>query len=366
LLSVPSGAQPLQNIVLVHPLGQFTSKVSSPWLWKYSPVEQRLFVPYNRQWSFYHVVSGNRQSVNRMYHRGGTSHALPPDSRAATVSTYGSLVMLISFGMSALAPQVDPVLSFLQILDSLPAPSIWAIQEYALPSDSGPIIHSLSLGTSRTISDRSYKDKFGTSAFTILDNQDNSILSLDVVPGHPDNQGAYHSELPGLFGIVLVVNRLCSWAGIESGGIEVGCDGLSALEKAFDTWSLEPTDPHFDMLTSLRTQNSCKPGYMDDPAYPRDICESILAAVRSEYSVGRSSLPRRDWRLFQRPLLSILSSSLHYLDAWLLRVKTARSQQARQAADLANPSVNTAEEHFPNLAGSRRIFQQFLNSVSPP
>jgi hypothetical protein len=224
--------------VLVHPLGQCTANVSSTWLWKYSPAEQRLCVPYNRLWSFYHVVSGRRQSVNRLYHLRGSSNALPPDSRAATVSIHGPLARLISFGLSALPPQDDQALSFSQILDSLPAPSIWAVQEYALPSDLGPIVRSLLLGTSRAIRDGPYKDKFGTFAFTILDNQDNSILNLNVVPGHPDDQGAYRSELAGLFGIVQVINRLCSWAGIESGGIEVGCNRLSALEKALNTWSV--------------------------------------------------------------------------------------------------------------------------------
>jgi hypothetical protein len=194
-----------------------------------------------------------------MYHFGGPSQNLPPDSRAATVTTHGPLVRLISFGKSALAPQVDPALSFSQTLDSLPASSIWAVQEYALPADLAPIVRSLLLGSARAISDGSFKDKFGTSAFTIIDNQDTSILGLNVVPGHPDDQSAYRSELAGLFGIVLVVNRLCSWAKIESGGIEVGCDGLSALEKAFDTWPLEPTDPHFDMLSSLHTQIAASP-----------------------------------------------------------------------------------------------------------
>jgi hypothetical protein len=168
--------------VLVHPLGQYTSNISSTWLWKYLPTEQRLFVPYNRRWTFYHIVSGRRQSANWLYHHGGTSNALPPDSRAATVSIHGPLVRLISFGVSALASQVNLTLSFLQILDSLPAPLIWAVQEYALPSDLGPIVCSLSLGTSQAIIDGSYKDKFGASAFTILDNQDNSILGLNVVP----------------------------------------------------------------------------------------------------------------------------------------------------------------------------------------
>ena len=94
--------------------------------------------------------------------------------------------------------------------------------------------------------------------------------------------------------------------------------------------------------------------------------DSILLAVRSEYSFGQSSLPRWDWRLFKHPLLSLFASSLHYRDAWLLCVKTARSRQLRRAADLAKPSVNMAEEHLPNLAGSRRIVQQYLGSVSPP
>jgi hypothetical protein len=46
--------------------------------------------------------------------------------------------------------------------------------------------------------------------------------------------------------------------------------------------------------------------------------DSIILSVRSEYAFGRSGRPRRDWRLFKRPLVSLLTSSLHYLDAWLL------------------------------------------------
>ena len=41
-----------------------------------------------------------------------------------------------------------------------------------------------------------------------------SILALNLVPGHPDDQGAYRSELAGLFEIVLIVNLICSWADI--------------------------------------------------------------------------------------------------------------------------------------------------------
>jgi hypothetical protein len=54
-------------------------------------------------------------------------------------------------------------------------------------------------------------------------------------------------------------------------------------------------------------------------------CDLIKSTVRLEYAFGRSGLPRRDWHLFKHPLRSLLESSLHYLDAWLLRIKTACS-----------------------------------------
>ena len=92
----------------------------------------------------------------------------------------------------------------------------------------------------------------GTSAFTIVDAKVCSIHGLNIVPGHPDDPGAYRSALAGLFAIVLIVTLICSWANITSRGIEVGCKGLPALNKVFDTWPLEPFDPHFDLLSALR------------------------------------------------------------------------------------------------------------------
>jgi hypothetical protein len=180
-----------------------------------------------------------------------------------------------------------------------------------------------------------------------------------------------HTNLPGLFQAIAVQDQIgwlaffegciaTEWAGVQEahylwlGRRNTGKRWATSLvvklwEVTWDLWN-HRNQAKFDLETA------------------QDIArrESILAAVRSEYSVGRSSLPRRDWRHFQCPLLSILSSSLHYLDAWLLRVKTAHSRQVRRAADLADPSLTTAGEHLPNLDSSRRIFQQFLDSVSPP
>jgi hypothetical protein len=138
------------------------------------------------------------------------------------------------------------------MLDSLPLASKWAMQKYALPTDLAPLLDSTRDGSARAVSGGSFKDKFGTAAFMIIDGRDTSVIGPNLGPGHPSNQGAYRSELAGLFGIILVVNALCIWANISGGAIEIGCDGFSTLNKAFDTWPLEPAGPHFDMLSALR------------------------------------------------------------------------------------------------------------------
>ena len=202
----------------------------------------------------------NRQSLNRLYHRGGSISSLPADDRAATVSLQGQHARLLSVGLApALREEDEHRLTFSQTLAALPASSSWAFHEIALPPDLSPIIASLRDGSARAVSDGSFKDKFGTSAFTIVDAHVCSIIGLNLVPGHPDDQSAYRSELAGLFAIVLIVNLICSWADIQAGGIEVGCDGLSALNKAFDTCPLETPGPQFDLLSALCTMISASP-----------------------------------------------------------------------------------------------------------
>ena len=186
---------------------------SVTWLWKHSSSEQRLFIPTEvLSWDFYHVSAGHRQSLNRLYHHSGSLSSLPVDARAATISLQqGQHAQLLSIGLDpALHPDAEHRSTFSQTLDALPASSSWAIQEIALPPDLRPIIVSLRDGSARAVSNGSFKDKFGISAVTIVDTHVCSILGLNLVPGHPDDQGAYCSKLAGLFAIVLIVNLICS------------------------------------------------------------------------------------------------------------------------------------------------------------
>jgi hypothetical protein len=105
-----------------------------------------------------------------------------------SVSIQGPLVRLLSYGAAVHSPNTAHSLSFSQTLDTLPESSKWAIKEYALPNDLSCIIESLSAGSARAISDGSFKDKFGSSAFTVVDSTDSSnIIGLNLVPGHPED-----------------------------------------------------------------------------------------------------------------------------------------------------------------------------------
>ena len=162
------------------------------------------------QWDFYRVSTGRRQSLNCLYHRGDTVSSLPVDARVSSRPAHSPSIHL-SVGLDpALLSDAEQWSTFSQTLDALPASSSWAIQEITLPPDLRPILASLQDGSAHAVSNGSFNDKFGTSAFTIVDAQVCSILGLNLIPCHPDDQGAYCRELAGLFDIVLIVNLICS------------------------------------------------------------------------------------------------------------------------------------------------------------
>jgi hypothetical protein len=84
-----------------------------------------------------------------------------------------------------------------------------------------------------------------------LDSQHN-IIAANVVPGLPDVQSSFRSELAGIFGQVILINAICTVHNIMSGAIESGCDGKVALEKVsqFDE-QVDTNGQHFDLLSAI-------------------------------------------------------------------------------------------------------------------
>ncbi len=105
------------------------------------------------------------------------------------------------------------------------------------------------------ISDGSFQDTYGTAAWVVEGTDSNGrALGAVVVPGSAKDQSAYRSELAGLYSILVFVKQLCEFYQISSGSIELGCDGQSALDKAFNyVYLIRVEDANHDLLQAIRT-----------------------------------------------------------------------------------------------------------------
>jgi hypothetical protein len=133
-----------------------------------------------------------------------------------------------------------------------------------------------------------------------------------------------HTDMPGLLLAILAAQDRIGWlaffegcSAVEWSGVQeahflwLGCRNTgkrwatSLIEKLWEiAWDL------WDHRNQIKSNLETAQDLMRH--------DSILLTVRSEYATSRIGLPRRDWLLFKCPLLTLLETSPHYLDAWLL------------------------------------------------
>jgi hypothetical protein len=132
----------------------------------------------------------------------------------------------------------------------------WCIQSSEMVDDGKPLADAFTTGLSATIlavSDGSFKNTFGTAAWTIGTEEHSHLLYSSVVcPGGPGDQSAYRSELTGLYVSMTIINHLCNFYKIEEGQVELGCDGLSALHTVFEQgMALRSDIPDYNLVRAI-------------------------------------------------------------------------------------------------------------------
>ena len=129
----------------------------------------------------------------------------------------------------------------------------WAITEMTMDDDGSAIATAIRAGTAIAICDGSYKDHHGTAAFIIEGiSSVGRIVGVNIIPGEPDSQQAYRSELGGVAGILETLHCICVVHDISAGKVEIGLDGDQARKEAFGKWPLDPSRADFDMLAHIR------------------------------------------------------------------------------------------------------------------
>jgi hypothetical protein len=127
------------------------------------------------------------------------------------------------------------------------------------------------------VSNGSYKDQYGTASWCI--DHDGIFISGDAIaPGVEPDHSSFRSELMGIYAIMVVMNRICTYFHITTGTVTIGCDGLEALRKTF-VYKLDVDDSCFDLLAAIRKVQRISPihylfrpvkGHQDDTGQDLD------------------------------------------------------------------------------------------------
>ncbi len=96
----------------------------------------------------------------------------------------------------------------------------WAITEFDIEDNGAAIAQALIQGTAIAVSDGSFKNQQGTSAF-VIDGKSavGRLVGVNVIPGDADSQSPHRSELGGVAGILEALHGTCEAHGVTEGRI---------------------------------------------------------------------------------------------------------------------------------------------------
>ncbi|CAJ1945364.1 unnamed protein product [Cylindrotheca closterium] len=250
---------------LQQPLGPWTDRLED-WNWLLSPTTG-LFHRHGATWK--HFCSEGSPTTSRRY-APGPSHPscpwwtapLPSDVLRATVrSITGSDRVLLTGTGRASEPSSSSSPSILQAWQTAAELCTdyygWVPDEIEVHGEEATLADALLEGRLRVISDGSFKNELGTAAVQLLVKHGgcHRIIIQCQTPGLPQDQSPYCSELIGLLAGIMAVDWLLEqWFPTLSTGptVQIACDGLSAIEMAFEDRPLSPTDAQFDLVSSIR------------------------------------------------------------------------------------------------------------------
>eukprot|EP00978_Attheya_sp_CCMP212_P015316 scaffold39516_cov35-Attheya_sp.AAC.2 len=129
----------------------------------------------------------------------------------------------------------------------------WATRNIGIHDNGKNVAQSIREGTARAVSDGSYINGSGAAGYVLLGTSHRSrITGSLVLPGSSLVMSAYRSELGGLYGIICVVEDVCTIHTIESGHITIGCDGKEARWQSLGSTSpISPQASDFDLVAAI-------------------------------------------------------------------------------------------------------------------
>jgi len=250
---------------LWHPLGTWLVDPGIHWPWMFHEDTGTLYNKVGpQQWRKYIPTFGIARAGRTFHDDEQTLDAPPRACRAATIypSPIPHRVSLVSFSHHTFHPP-DPTpipTSVHEAIAQLPAADQWALAEVNTVDNGAHIAAAIIRRKARAISDGSFKTAHGTSGFSFHGyDTTKQITGANQVPGAPDDQCAYRSELAGVVAIVTLLGVLCSFHSIEDGHLELGLDGESVIKRLTQKSPPKISIAHYDMIRDCRERITALP-----------------------------------------------------------------------------------------------------------
>jgi hypothetical protein len=181
------------------------------------------------------------------------------DLHPATVIDQDGTAELVAYSRDTIPtqPRIRLATTSLQALRlQEPKSNSWAIAEWDYSQTNLPeLIQDIKAGTASAVSDGSFKNCNGTSAFMLCSERlENRIIGVNAVPGAADEQSAYRSELAGVSGSIHILKLLCTKFKIQAGSVQIGLDGDQAMKAAAGTWPLKVGQADYDLVKDIRAK----------------------------------------------------------------------------------------------------------------
>jgi len=198
------------------------------WPWYCNAEKSRLYEHRNNTWKVYQLHI-NRHRIPVFQQIGQPCDS--PDIPIFRAMAYKYNSKLLCNGSAPIASPVSLIQSFQDYL--MQPDAVWCTKNIQHLESSTLVVKALIEGTAIAISDGSYKDSFGTAAWTIQTETGEGMSGQVIAPGHNGDHSSYRSELAGLFSIAFIIYKLCSFYHVQEGSIQVRCDGLSPPYSRF-------------------------------------------------------------------------------------------------------------------------------------
>jgi hypothetical protein len=122
------------------------------------------------------------------------------------------------------------------LLDALPEPSKWAVEEikqFGNCEDEGKdIAEAIVLGKCRAVTDGTHKLQEGAASFAVHGTTSRrQVMGSNRTPGRRDVITPYRAELGGVVGILVLLTVLCQMHHITAGKVELGLDCEAAIKE---------------------------------------------------------------------------------------------------------------------------------------